>query len=102
LAPMALDDARLAGMAASASHDADAPSAERDSLYVPLLAVEGGRRAVQNAIQVHGALGITWECDAHLYLKRVLRLAASLHADASCTEWLERIWEGAGAERAAA
>lgn len=99
---MALDDARLAGMAASASHDADAPSAERDCLYVPLLAVEGGRRAVQNAIHVHGALGITWECDAHLYLKRVLRLAASLHADASCTEWLERIWEGAGAERASA
>ncbi|CAB3658972.1 putative acyl-CoA dehydrogenase [Achromobacter spanius] len=99
---MALDDARLAGMAAAASHDADAPSADRDSLYVPLLAVEGGRRAVQNAIQVHGALGITWECDAHLYLKRVLRLAASLHADASCTEWLERIWEGADADRAAA
>lgn len=99
---MALDDARLAGMAAAASHDADAPSADRDSLYVPLLAVEGGRRAVQNAIQVHGALGITWECDAHLYLKRVLRLAASLHAEASCTEWLERIWEGAGAERVAA
>ncbi|WAI86027.1 MULTISPECIES: acyl-CoA dehydrogenase [Achromobacter] len=99
---MALDDARLAGMAATASHDADAPSADRDSLYVPLLAVEGGRRAAQNAIQVHGALGITWECDAHLYLKRVLRLAASLHAEASCTEWLERIWEGAGADRAAA
>ncbi|AZS82692.1 acyl-CoA dehydrogenase [Achromobacter spanius] len=99
---MALDDARLAGMAAAASHDADAPSADRDSLYVPLLAVEGGRRAVQNAIQVHGALGITWECDAHLYLKRVLRLAASLHAEASCTEWLERIWEGADAERVAA
>ena len=97
---MALDDARLAGRAAAATHDADAPSAERDSLYVPLLAVEAGRRAAQNAIQVHGAMGITWECDAHLYLKRVLRLAASLHADASCTQWLERIWEGAAEENA--
>lgn len=95
---MALDDARLAGMAAAASHDTGAPSADLDSLYVPLLTIEAGRRAAQNAIQVHGAMGITWECDAHLYLKRVLRLAASLHADTSSTEWLERIWEGAGAQ----
>lgn len=92
---MALDDARLAGMAASAAHDAGAASAERDTLYVPLLAVEGARRAAQNAIQAHGALGVTWECDAHLYLKRVLRLAAALHAEASATERLERIWQAA-------
>jgi alkylation response protein AidB-like acyl-CoA dehydrogenase len=91
---MALDDARLAGMAAASALDAGAASADRDSLYVPLLAVEGGRRAAQNAIQVHGAMGVTWECDAHLYLKRVLRLSASLHAEASCSELLERIWEG--------
>ena len=94
---MALDDARLAGMAAVASHDAGSENADLDALYVPLLAVEGGRRAVQNAIQTHGAMGITWECDAHLYLKRVLRLAAALHAEASCTELLERIWEGGAA-----
>ncbi|MBB1593777.1 acyl-CoA dehydrogenase [Achromobacter sp. UMC46] len=92
---MALDDARLAGMAAASAHDAGAVSADRDSLYVPLLAVEGGRRAAQNAIQAHGAMGVTWECDAHLYLKRVLRLSASLHVEASCAERLERIWEGA-------
>ncbi|NMK50205.1 acyl-CoA dehydrogenase family protein, partial [Achromobacter sp. Bel] len=92
---MALDDARLAGMAAASAHDAGAASADRDSLYVPLLAVEGGRRAAQNAIQVHGAMGVTWECDAHLYLKRVLRLSASLHGQTSCAELLECIWEGA-------
>jgi alkylation response protein AidB-like acyl-CoA dehydrogenase len=93
---MALDDARLAGVAAAAAHDAGAASAEPDSLYAPLLAVEAGRRAAQNAIQVHGALGVTWECDAHLYLKRVLRLAACLEAEASGAELLERIWEGGG------
>ncbi|WP_454674726.1 acyl-CoA dehydrogenase family protein [Achromobacter pestifer] len=97
---MTLDDARLAGTAAASAHDAGQASADRDSLYVPLLAVEGGRRAAQNAIQTHGAMGVTWECDAHLYLKRVLRLAASLHAEASSTELLERIWEG-GAQGAA-
>ena len=90
---MALDDARLAGVAAAAAHDAGAASAERDGLFAPLLAVEAGRRAAQNAIQVHGALGITWECDAHLYLKRVLRLAAALQAQASSADLLERIWE---------
>lgn len=95
---MALDDARLAGVAAAAAYDAGAASAERDGLFAPLLAVEAGRRAAQNAVQVHGALGITWECDAHLYLKRVLRLAAALRAQASCADLLERIWE-AGEDR---
>jgi len=98
---MALDDARLAGVAAVVAHDAGAASAQRDSLYAPLLAVEAGRRAAQNAIQVHGALGVTWECDAHLYLKRVLRLAAGLQAEMSRAELLERIWES-GDDRLAA
>ncbi|WLW63924.1 acyl-CoA dehydrogenase family protein [Achromobacter aegrifaciens] len=98
---MSLDDARLAGVAAVAAHDAGAASAERDSLFAPLLAVEAGRRAAQNAIQVHGALGVTWECDAHLYLKRVLRLAASLQAETSRAELLERIWESGDGRLAA-
>jgi alkylation response protein AidB-like acyl-CoA dehydrogenase len=32
-----------------------------------------GRAALSNAretIQVHGGMGFTWECDAHLYMKR--------------------------------
>jgi hypothetical protein len=44
---------------------------------------------------------VTWECGAHLYLKRVLRLAASLEAEASRSELLERIWEGGGGGPAA-
>lgn len=92
---MALDDARLAGWAAAAALDAGAESAPRDCLYAPLLALEASRRAAQNAIQTHGALGVTWECDAHLYLKRVLRLAASLEAEVSVPDLLERIWEAA-------
>ncbi|UIP22858.1 acyl-CoA dehydrogenase family protein [Achromobacter deleyi] len=98
---MALDDARLAGWAAAAALDAGAESAPRDCLFAPLLAVEGGRRAAQNAIQTHGALGVTWECDAHLYLKRVLRLSASLEAEVSRPDLLERIWEEAGEGQAA-
>ncbi len=92
---MTLDDARLAGMAAADAYDRGAASAERDSLFVPLLAVEGGCRVAHNAIQTHGALGVTWECDAHLYLKRVLRLAAGLQAGQTCSDLLERIWDSA-------
>ncbi|EHK63101.1 acyl-CoA dehydrogenase family protein [Achromobacter arsenitoxydans] len=92
---MALDDARLAGWAAAASLDAGAESAPLDCLYAPLLAVEAGRRATQNAVQTHGAMGVTWECDAHLYLKRVLRLAASLESEVPGPDLLERIWEAA-------
>lgn len=92
---MALDDARLAGWAAASSLDAGGESAQRDCLFAPLLAGQASRRAVQNAIQTHGALGVTWECDAHLYLKRVLRLSASLEAEVSGPDLLERIWEAA-------
>lgn len=92
---MALDDARLAGWAAASALDTRAESAARDCLFAPLLAVEASRRAAQYAIQVHGALGVTWECDAHLYLKRVLRLSASLEAEAPSPDLLERIWETA-------
>lgn len=92
---MALDDARLAGWAAAAALDTGADSASRDCLFAPLLAGQASRRVAQNAIQVHGALGVTWECDAHLYLKRVLRLDASLEAEVPGPDLLERIWEAA-------
>jgi alkylation response protein AidB-like acyl-CoA dehydrogenase len=31
---------------------------------------EAGMRVCQSALQVHGGIGFTWECDVHLYLKR--------------------------------
>jgi alkylation response protein AidB-like acyl-CoA dehydrogenase len=31
---------------------------------------EAGLRVCQSALQVHGGIGFTWECDVHLYLKR--------------------------------
>lgn len=39
-------------------------------------------RLCEMAIQVHGGIGYTWECDVHLYLKRALCSAARFgHAD---------------------
>lgn len=92
---MALDDARLAGWAAAAALDEDAAGAADGCLFAPLLAVDASRRAAQSAIQTHGALGVTWECDAHLYLKRVLRLSATLEAEVPAPDLLERIWRAA-------
>jgi alkylation response protein AidB-like acyl-CoA dehydrogenase len=31
---------------------------------------EAGLRVCESALQVHGGIGFTWECDVHLYLKR--------------------------------
>jgi alkylation response protein AidB-like acyl-CoA dehydrogenase len=31
---------------------------------------EAGVRVCESALQVHGGIGFTWECDVHLYLKR--------------------------------
>ena len=71
-----------------------AAAAEAQNFYAALLAVDGGdertaseiasarllarQAATENAkanIQVHGAMGFTAECDAHLYLKRALVFA---------------------------
>ncbi|ARP94849.1 acyl-CoA dehydrogenase family protein [Bordetella genomosp. 13] len=90
---MALDDARLAARHAAQALDEGAADAERACLAAQLLAVDGARRTVQGAIQVHGAMGITWECDVHLYLKRVLRLAALLEAEITQADALDRLWD---------
>ncbi len=91
---MALDDAGLALQAAAGAHDAGEPGQGLDNAQ--WLAVEAATRSVHQTVQTHGAMGITWECDVHLYLKRVLRLAALLQGAASQDALLERVWLAAG------
>ena len=43
-------------------------AAQRAKLYC----ARTGRMVCENAIQVHGGIGNTWECLAHVYLRRVL------------------------------
>ena len=33
---------------------------------------EHGRRVCEAVLQVHGGMGMTWECFAHVFLKRLL------------------------------
>ncbi|MBZ6079279.1 acyl-CoA dehydrogenase family protein [Microvirga puerhi] len=42
-----------------------------------LAASEAADLAAQTAIQVHGAMGYSWEVDVHLYLKRIIALTQS-------------------------
>ena len=41
------------------------------------LASDAADRAARAALQVHGAIGYTWECDLHLWLKRAWVLSSA-------------------------
>ncbi|MGO3124972.1 MAG: acyl-CoA dehydrogenase family protein [Advenella sp.] len=49
--------------------------------------------AVRNALQVHGALGMTWECDVHFYLKRVHFLCAMMNHRHTEADRLQQVWQ---------
>ena len=69
---MALDsfsaEAQLLMAAACAS--AGAPDAAFQSIVAARTAIKASRSNAAAAIQVHGGMGFTAECDAHLFLKR--------------------------------
>jgi alkylation response protein AidB-like acyl-CoA dehydrogenase len=65
----ALADAQLTFAALGVSE-----AAEDAQFQVAAARVVAERAALSNvreAIQIYGGIGVTWECDAHLYLKRV-------------------------------
>lgn len=67
---MALSGARLAISHATRDH-----ASHHDAVLARILAADAARKATSAAIQLHGALGFSWEVDLHLYLKRMLRLS---------------------------
>lgn len=54
----------------------DDPDAGVYAALAKATAGEAAEAAVEHALQVHGAIGYTWECDLHLWLKRAYALLA--------------------------
>src|SRR4029453_8176944 len=51
------------------------PTAARDVSMAKAMAGDAAERAARTALQVHGAIGYTFESDLHLWMKRVWALA---------------------------
>lgn len=75
---MALDNARLAGQHAAKALDTAAADVRFAVDAAVLVALEAALAVTADAIQIHGAIGFSWEHDCHLFLKRALSLAAKL------------------------
>jgi alkylation response protein AidB-like acyl-CoA dehydrogenase len=53
------------------------PTRGRDASHAKVVAAEAAAVAARTALQVHGAIGYTWEVDLHIWMKRAWALEAS-------------------------
>jgi alkylation response protein AidB-like acyl-CoA dehydrogenase len=60
----------------------DDPTATMQAAMAQAVATENATRVVSDAIQLHGGIGVTWECDLHLYLRRAKALELTYGAPA--------------------
>jgi alkylation response protein AidB-like acyl-CoA dehydrogenase len=74
-ARVALEFARPATYRAAWSLATAQPTLSHDASMAKALASEAAEVASRVALQVHGAIGYTWECDLHFYLKRTWALS---------------------------
>lgn len=76
-AQVRLELARPVLAAASALRAGAGPATAARIAHAKLACAGAAEAAVRAAIQVHGAMGYSWEVDLHLHLKRILALAAA-------------------------
>ena len=62
-------------MRAAWALDQAAPEASRAASVAKAYASDAATEAARVSLQVHGAIGYTWECDLQLFLKRAWALA---------------------------
>jgi alkylation response protein AidB-like acyl-CoA dehydrogenase len=53
----------------------DTPESGRDVSMAKALVSDAALKAARSALQVHGAIGYTWECDLQLFMKKAWALA---------------------------
>jgi alkylation response protein AidB-like acyl-CoA dehydrogenase len=76
-AQVALEFARPVVYAAAWSLDGEEPDRARSASLAKAYASDAAAEAARVALQVHGAIGYTWECDLQLYLKRAWALGGA-------------------------
>jgi alkylation response protein AidB-like acyl-CoA dehydrogenase len=74
---LAVDKARPAVERAGWSMATGQATRARDVSMAKVLASDAATNAARASIQVHGALGYTWECDVHLFAKKAWALAGA-------------------------
>ena len=74
---IALEFARPLVYRAAWSVATAAPARSRDVSMAKACASDAAQLAARTALQVHGAIGYTWEHDLHLWMKRVWALAST-------------------------
>lgn len=72
-----LEFARPLVYAAAIAVGADAATAARDVAAARVASADAARRAARTALQVHGAIGYTRECDVSLWLAKVRALSSA-------------------------
>ena len=88
-----VQSARSVALHAAWAFDADPIAFESASHLAAALVSDAFYRTAAQNIQLHGAIGFTWEHDAHLYLKRAISSARLLstpeqHREATAKRWV--------------
>ena len=95
-AQVLLEFARPVVYGAAWALDQGSPDASRAASVAKAYASKAALEAARVSLQVHGAIGYTWECDLHLFLKRSWALA---EAWGSATEHRARLLDSLLAAR---